>query len=116
MEQEAIEKMIAAWKRAGDDLQIKIQTPFILKIGDNTEIKFHLLIEKFGSRLGTLILSANNMTEFDTPEKYGYYCSALNPDNYSEYERDHFIDTLSDWGYFGEEVKKPNWYTGEIWQ
>jgi hypothetical protein len=108
------DNLINSWRQASDDLQIKIQIPFILTT-DNLKIKFELLVENFGSKLGTVILSIDNMVEIDTPEKYGYYCSAINPDNYSIYNRQFFIDTLNDWGYFGDKSKTPEWYTGQPW-
>ena len=109
------EKVINAWREAADDLQIKIQSPFILSIPDKKEIKYKLLIENFGNTLGTLIIAIDEMTEFNTAKQGGYYFTALNPDMYSTYERGHFIDTLNDWGYFGDESKKPNWYAGQPW-
>jgi hypothetical protein len=59
-----------------------------------------------------LILSTDDMSDFDTAEQFGYYCSALNPLSYANYERDSFIETLNDWGYYGADSKKPKWYTG----
>jgi hypothetical protein len=109
------EKVILAWRQAADDLQIKIQSPFVLTTADNRTIKYDLLIEHFGSKLGTLILSTDDMTEFNTAEEFGYYCSGLNPDSYSTYDRTNFIDTLDDWGYYGDKSNKPNWYSGQEW-
>ena len=80
-----LEKVINIWRQASDDLKVEIQAPLILKNQDNKEIKFELLIENFGSKKGTIILSTDDMTEFNTPEKYGYYCSALNPVNFETY-------------------------------
>jgi len=111
----SFEKVILAWRQAADDLQIKVQSPFVLTTADNRTIKYDLLIEHFGSKLGTLILSTDDMTEFNTAEEFGYYCSALNPDSYSTYERENFIDTLDDWGYYGDTSNKPNWYSGQAW-
>jgi len=111
----SFEKVIHAWRQAADDLQIKIQVPFILITADNRTVKYDLLIENFGSKLGTLILSMDDMTEFNTAKKLGYYCSALNPDSYSKYDRANFIDTLNDWGFYGETSNKPNWYSGQAW-
>ncbi len=111
----SFEKVILAWRQAADDLQINVQSPFFLTIADNKTIKYDLLIEHFGSKLGTLILSTDDMTEFNTAEEFGYYCSALNPDSYSTYERENFIETLDDWGYYGETANKPNWYSGQEW-
>ncbi len=110
-----LKKVIEAWLEASSDLNIKIRSPFILTTPDNQELRFELLIENFGRKKGTVILSANDMTDFDTPEKYGYYCSALNPSSYSTYDRKHFMDTLNDWGYCGEEALKPDWYNGKVW-
>jgi hypothetical protein len=111
----SFEKVILAWRQAADDLQIKIQSPFVLTTADNRTIQYSLLIENFGSKPGTLILSTDEMTEFSTAEQFGYFCSTLNPDSYSTYDRANFIDTLNDWGYFGDTSKKPNWYSGKAW-
>jgi hypothetical protein len=107
----SFEKVINAWREAADDLQIKIQSPFVLTTAANRIIQYELLIEQFGTKLGTLVLSIDDMTEFNTAEEFGYYCSALNPDNYSAYDRAKFIDTLNDWGYYGDTPNKPGWYS-----
>ncbi len=64
----------------------------------------------------TLILSTDNMKAFKTAEEFGYYCSAIDPESYSTYDRETFIDTLNDWGYFGEISNTPKWYSGQAWQ
>ncbi len=111
----SFEKVIFAWRQAVVDLQIKIQSPYLLTTADNRTIQYGLLIENFGSKLGTLILSTDDMAEFKTAEQFGYYCSALNPASYSTYDRAHFIDTLNDWGYYGDSSNKPGWYSGQAW-
>jgi hypothetical protein len=107
--------LINCWKEAAEDLNFKIITPFILLTSDNTKISFPVLIEKFGSKLGTLVLSNEDMTNFYVPREYGYYCSVLSDEGYSIYKRDYIIDTLNDWGYFGDDSEKPSWYTGQPW-
>jgi len=111
----SFEKVILAWRQAADNLQIKIQSPFFLTSADNRTIQYGLLIENFGSKLGTLVLSTDDMTEFITARQFGYHCSALNPDSYSIYDRANFIDTLNDWGYYGDTSNKPSWYSGKAW-
>lgn len=108
-------KLINAWREASKDLKINIQSPFILLIEDNRNLRFDILIEDFGQPKGTIILLVDDMTDFNTPEKYGYYCSALNPLSYANYDRQLFIDTLNDWGYFGNNNEKPDWYSGQPW-
>ncbi len=109
------QRVILAWRQAAVDLNIKIQSPFFLTTSDNRTIKIDLLIENFGNKLGTIILSTEGMSYFRIAEQSGYYCSALNPDRYSIYDLEHFIATLNDWGYFGDPLHKPHWYSGQVW-
>ncbi len=110
-------KVVDAWHNAAIDLKLKIQSPVILKTHDSQEINFELLIEDFGTSLGTIVFSIDNYNsdDFSLAKQADYYCSAVNPDSYSVYERQHFIDTLNDWQYFGKESEKPDWYTGQSW-
>lgn len=106
------EKLIEVWKIAAADLKIEIISPFVLKTKNDTELSFLILVKDFGRKLGTVIFSTEDMSDIKSLENYGYYYSALNPLIYSQYNRDLFIDTLKDWGYFGEEFNQPSWYSG----
>ena len=108
------ENIIEAWKEASMDLKIDIETPFFLQT-DKGVIKYDLLIKSFGSENGTVIITTDDMSEFDTARKFGFYCSALNPCCYNNYDKENFIETLTDWGYFGIYENKPNWYIGDIY-
>jgi hypothetical protein len=108
------EKLIKAWQMASKDLGIQIETPFLIN-SDTGEIKYDLLIRNFGSELGTLIITTERMLGFEIAEKFGFYCSALNPFHYEHYERENFIETLTDWGYYGQKENKPEWYEGHIY-
>jgi len=103
--------IIKAWYEASEDLSIEIESPFYIEIKNNMIIKYGLLVKYFGSKLGTLIITTDDLSEFDTAEEFGYYCSALNPFHYCKYNREHFIKTLTDWEYYGPINKKPFWYT-----
>lgn len=108
------ERLIKAWEKASQDLTIQIETPFILTT-DNKNLRYDLLIKNFGSKKGTLIVTTDNRSEFHSPSEFGFYCSALNPFYYNHYDRERFIETLTDWGYFGLPVNKPEWYEGHIY-
>ena len=108
------ERFIDSWKIAANDLNIRIHTQFVIKINDTQDFKCPVFIEHFGSKLGTVIFSINDRLDFKLLKESGY-CSALNPASYSNYKRDLFIDTLNDWGFFGDQSNKPEWYTGEPW-
>jgi hypothetical protein len=106
------EKTIAAWQQAAADLDIKIQSPFCLMDGAK-KLYFEILVENFGGPNGTIVFSVDDMSEIKTAENYGFYYSALNLTSYEIYDRQKFIDTLNDWGYFGDPSQKPGWYTGK---
>jgi hypothetical protein len=103
-----MKKMINAWEKAAKDLGIEIEVPFHF----NGE-EFPLLIKYFGSRKGTVILDIDDIAIADDQISKDYYWSGLNPANYTQYNREKFIDTLEDWGWYGENSNKPCWYTGK---
>ncbi|MBC7556173.1 MAG: hypothetical protein H7195_04350 [Chryseobacterium sp.] len=109
----AKETMLEAWREASEDLCLEIETPFYLESG-KSKMKFDLLIKNFGSVKGTIIITTNDMSDFNKVNEFGFYCSALNPLHYNKYERENFIETLNDWGYFGEIENKPSWYNGYL--
>ena len=76
---------------------------------------FVALVHGFGSTCGTLVgLPDDWETLGNVAEEHGFYFSYLYPP-YESYERQHFIDTLDDWGWAGDETKAPVWYTGKPW-
>lgn len=103
-----------AWIEASKDLGVKIKTPFRLQLDRDNFIECILLVEDFGSNLGTMVFVESDWLGNKQIESSGYGISTLS-DSYQKYERDSFIDMLNDWGYFGDESKKPEWYTGEPW-
>jgi len=104
--------VIQAWKEASKDLKIEIETPFQINSTNSTELKFDLLIKNFGSKNGTVILSYEETNDMNIIREYGYYCSGLNYSLYKKYNRDFFIETLYDWGFYGNINDQPDWYTG----
>lgn len=108
-------EVIKAWKEAAKDLGLKIQSPFLLKTDNGKEYEYGLLIEDFGSERGILVLTTYEKMDDDEPWKYGYYSSALNSFHYDKYDRENFIETLNDWGFYGKPDKKPNWFKGHLY-
>ncbi len=107
-------EMVQSWHEAAKDLNVDIQSPFTF-LTNERELTFQLLIKNFGSRNGTLVYSTDRMDSIDVPQKYGYYCSVLNPLSYNNYDRELFIETLNDWGFYGNKEDKPEWYVGHIY-
>ncbi len=100
-----------AWGRAGDDLNLTITFRFILR-QENRPYHYIVHIENFGSPLGALICALEQWREFGpVAQKHGYFCSGLNLSIYSKYNREKFIETLNDWGWFGKTEERPEWYS-----
>jgi hypothetical protein len=97
-----------AWLDAADDLGISVISPFVLKDENGEEYSFIALIKDVGSPQGTLICLPEQWDDFGysaLAEEQSYYCSGLYAQSYSKYDREHFIETLNDWGWFGEKVR-----------
>jgi hypothetical protein len=102
-----------AWKQAADDLGVLVVAPFILTTTDGEPLIFEAHILNFGGPNGTV--AGNEETQFGKLKQLGsFFCSNLYA-SYRRYDRQHFIDTLNDWGWFGEKGKEPVWYTGKPW-
>lgn len=104
--EEFSQQMVEAWKIAQRELKIDVQTPFLL---DGTA--YPVLVVGFGSPKGTVPVLIGENANVTPLQQAGYYTSQLNPDRYSRFSRELFIDTLNDWGWFGTNAP-PTWYTG----
>ena len=101
--------LIEAWKKAAQELKLDIVSPLKLNT-DNGIVEYPVLIKNFGGKKGTIIAPHALFIDYPMPRHKDYFFSAVNSDSYSIYNRAHFIDTLEDWGYYGEENSKPHWY------
>jgi len=75
------------------------------------------LVEDFGSSHGTIVLGRHIAPGLarSTAKAQGRYVSLIDEVSYSSYDRKLFIETLNDWGWYGEPGEAPSWYTGEAW-
>ena len=102
----------SAWLQAATDLGIRVVAPFKLNYGGK-EYWFEAHIADFGGPNGTVVGNQDDTID-DVRIRCGYYASNLFP-SYRIYIRQHFIETLNDWGWFGEKGREPPWYTGMPW-
>jgi hypothetical protein len=103
----------AAWQKAAADLGIRVVAPFALTTESGETKWFEAHISDFGGPNGTIVGKDDSGFD-DTRKRLGYYASNLSG-SYRRYVRDLFVDTLNDWGWFGEQDKEPPWYTGKPW-
>ena len=103
-------KLLREWETARDDLGIEIIAPYEVDLGNNVKIRAEILVRNFGGRNGTLIFT--NSDVFwpcrDQLCNLGYGYSVLEEPK-ETYDREIFIEMLSEWEWDGDEAKKPIW-------
>jgi hypothetical protein len=106
------ELVAEAWRNAGVALAVRIEAPFTLKT-EGSHYSCVGWVADFGSPQGTiLLLDSGSGLESDAwraARQAGYFVSSLNGDIYRTYEHGVFVETLRDWGYFGEPKREPSW-------
>lgn len=99
--------LLRVWNEAAEDLGLTVE-PF----GQG------VLVQGFGAANGTLCVFQGAPTGarfvlWQDAKKHDMFFSIL-AEGYQHYDRALFIDTLSDWGWYGREAP-PTWYSGHPW-
>jgi hypothetical protein len=105
------EAISQAWLEAAKDLGIRVAAPFMVPSDQPNTYEAHVM--DFGGPRGTVVGVLDDKLG-DCRATQGFYSSNLSP-SYRHYERQHFIATLNDWGWYGPEGLRPAWYTGKSW-
>jgi hypothetical protein len=107
------ENISLAWVEAAADLGIRVLAPFQVTTDEGNIFIFEAYIAEFGSPQGTVVGNIDNRIP-GVRQNNGFFAADLGP-SYRIYARQLFLDTLNDWGWFGDEGKEPPWYTGQPW-
>jgi hypothetical protein len=112
-------KVVEAWRRAADDLDIQFSSPFTIVLPDTGSIECLGLIHHFGRRIGTIISvmdEPSSRLKFPKDESFcNDYARSPLASGYGEYQRVLFTETLDDWQFLGADSERPAWYTGKFW-
>ena len=104
--------MAVAWREAANDLGVRFESPFSMEFLGRV-VWCSGWLPDFGCKNGAIIAGRFSVDEiFDAADTLGYYASGLNPIHYEQYDRESFMETLNDWGWFGDKEKAPTWFTG----
>jgi uncharacterized protein YchJ len=109
------EKLIKAWKTAAEELGLDIISHLQMNT-ENGKVSYPVFVKHFGRKKGTIIARHALFMDYPMPKDKDYYFSAVNRDSYSKYNRESFIETLEDWGYYGDKASKPEWYNGHVYE
>jgi hypothetical protein len=105
------EAISQAWLEAAKDLGIRVAAPFTVHSDEPITYEAHVM--DFGGPKGTVVGVLDDKLD-DCRATQGFYRSNL-ASSYRHYERQHFVATLNDWGWYGPEELRPVWYTGKSW-
>ncbi|HEX5716273.1 MAG TPA: hypothetical protein VF179_08945 [Thermoanaerobaculia bacterium] len=100
--------------QAAGRLGFSFEPAFSVAMKDGSVIQSLGFVRHFGSELGTLIFSESecpSTRECEELQGMGYFYSLLFGCFY-ELDEQLFKDTLNDWGFFGNEQERPDWYSG----
>ena len=105
-----IDRPKKAWIDAANDLGIEFIHPYSFIGTNGQEYQVTGLLPDFGNGKGVLITDRKTDEEAIIMADLNgdYFSTGLNPRSYDKYERESFIETLSDWGWIGK-GKKPEW-------
>jgi hypothetical protein len=109
------QRVCEAWQQAAQELGFRF-TPSVRISLDAQSYTFLGLVHSFGGPEGALLAlyqPGHSLSEYPQPD--GYHVSLLSASSYDHYERQHFVDTLDDFQWFGPEVERPEWYSGKPW-
>ena len=110
------EAIVSAWLEAASDLGVTVIAPYRLgRIGDQT-LLCEALLPDFGSQAGAIAITARSRRRTRPILREANRWHSELGDGYANYKRKLFVETLNDWGWYGQEHLKPDWYTGEPWR
>jgi hypothetical protein len=108
-----IENVQNAWRTAAHELGFDFIAPYELEADGRTYL-YHGFVRDFGGDHGTLFIAHETFNESfgDAPRvasEAGFFCSQINASVYGRYQRDVFIEVLSDWGWTRKDKTPPDW-------
>lgn len=105
------DRSLKAWKTASKDLGIEFIHPYIFKGIDGEEYEAVGLLPDFGNGKGVILTDRKTSDDvfFMANLMNDFHITLLIPRYYEVYDRERFIQTLSDWGWIGTESQKPDW-------
>jgi hypothetical protein len=104
--------LITEWKLAAKDLGVEISAPAKIKLNNGSFFIAEVLVKNFGAPNGTLVSTDYKIFEPLKEELFalGYTHSSYGDADMKEpYERESYIEMLSEWGWTGDSKLKPAW-------
>ncbi len=104
--------MTLSWREAAQDLGIRFDAPFAMEHGGARHWCAGWLPD-FGGARGAIIAGPESVDEiFEVAQALGHYAASLSPHHYETFDRNLFVETLNDWGWFANPAQAPLWFRG----
>lgn len=107
------QELIARWRRAAEDLGIRVTAPAELRDAAGAPFLCEVWVRDFGSPAGAVVVSRRTerrlRPQLRVLGERAFLCVA-GPKQPRHYSREAFIAEVEDWGWFGEPGAEPDWY------
>jgi len=113
-----MEMATRVWQEAARDLGVDVVAPYSLVDPNRTDsVDCIAYVHNFGSPSGTVVFGRHSPSREGRvlAIQLGLHWSEIDEDAYATYDRELFIATFNDWGWFGAAHDAPDWYTGAAW-
>jgi hypothetical protein len=100
------------WAQAAADLGLDIDVPYSVRLPSGASVDARVHLRNFGGDNGMLVVSDYSIVSMllDELASQGYGFSVLDDPLQSEvYDREVFIEMLTDWGWSGTSAERPSW-------
>jgi hypothetical protein len=106
------QRLIDRWRRAADDLGLRVTAPAELRDAQGRPFLVEALVADFGSPSGGIVISARTERRLRRTLRAlpGLWLTIDPGRGPSAYHRRHVIAELEDWGWFGPTDAAPAWY------
>src|SRR5678815_5778378 len=99
---------VQTWRHAASDLCVEFISPFGVDTGVG-RIEYFGYLPKFGSPRGmVVVVGPYTPAHLEAAKDRGFGYACLSEDA-APYDRDSFIEMLSDWGWTGRKEESPSW-------
>src|SRR5262245_8188932 len=106
------DEMVAAWREAASRLGVRVVAPHSIELPDGTRVTVEALLPDFGGPHGAVAVAMDDDARCRQAWTTNHFVSLL-ADGYRRFEPELFRETLDDWGWFGPDESRPDWYTGK---
>jgi len=106
--------LVEAWLQASKEMNIRVIAPYVVQ-DSSIEHSFVAYLPDFGNENGMIIDIMDPEDYSSLPElkevakNKNLYYSAINPEEYKNFNEEIFHEALIDWGYFGDKERRPSW-------